>query len=66
MGAALFVVQLALEIIVSVRLEYDRLHLLQQFLYTSDGADKITFFAPAIMCAFKSSKVLYLPVASIT
>jgi hypothetical protein len=51
MGAALFVVQLALEIIVSVRLEYDRLHPYNSFiLSTSDGADKITFFAPAIMC----------------
>ena len=61
-------VQLALEMMVS---EPSKIFSLTPkttvlILSTSDGADRITFFAPAKMCAFISSKVLNFPVDSTT
>jgi len=51
-GAALFVVQLALETIVSVPSSMCSFTPRTTVFIseTSDGADKMTFFAPAIMC----------------
>jgi hypothetical protein len=62
------VVQLALEMMVSSPFNIDSLTPKTKVLIpsTSEGAVKITFLAPAKTCAFISSKVLYLPVDSLT
>ena len=67
-GAALLVVQLALEIIVSSPFNIDSFTPKTTVLIASnsDGAVRITFLAPANTCWFISSKVLYIPVDSIT
>ncbi len=67
MGAALFVVQLALEIMVSVPSNvFSFTPKTTVFISsTSDGAERMTFFAPAKICWFRSSKVLCFPVHSI-
>ncbi|MNS19449.1 hypothetical protein D3C72_511690 [compost metagenome] len=67
-GAALFVVQLAFETISSVPSKICSFtpRTTVFIVSTSEGAERITFFAPASRCAFNSSCVLYLPVDSIT
>ncbi|MNY37706.1 hypothetical protein D3C86_1722870 [compost metagenome] len=67
-GAALFVVQLAFETIVSFPSKIFSLTPKTTVLMvsTSDGAERITFLAPASRCAFNSSCVLYFPVDSTT
>jgi len=61
-------VQLALEIMVSVpsRMCSFTPKTTVLIVSTSEGADRITFLAPAMMCALISSNVLYFPVDSTT
>jgi hypothetical protein len=67
-GAALFVVQLAFDIMVSVRQEYRHLLPRTTVFYgsSSEGLKESLSWAPATMWVLSCSYVLYFPVDSIT
>ena len=67
-GAALLVVQLALEMMVSepFKMWWFTPKTTVFMASISEGADNITIYAPAERCALNSAKVLNFPVDSIT